>query len=65
MNVEQRKKWYTAPALKEIMRTIQRKYNIGLSDICQELPHYKLIFKMDGVNLLEYLCEKHKIQISK
>jgi len=30
MNVEQRKKWYNAPALKERMRTIQRKYNIGL-----------------------------------
>ena len=65
MNVEQRKKWYTAPALWERMRTIQRKYNIGLCHICQELPHYKLIFKMDGVNLVEYWCEKHKIQIPK
>jgi len=47
------------------MRTTQRKYNIGLCHICQELPHYKLIFKMDDVNLVEYWCEKHKIQIPK
>jgi hypothetical protein len=41
------------------MRTITRRYKIGGRHICQELPLYKVLYKMDGVTLVEYWCEKH------
>lgn len=63
MNVEHKTKWYTAPELKERMRTIQQKYKIGSCHICQSLPTHKLIWKLDGINLVEYYCEKHMDKI--
>jgi hypothetical protein len=41
------------------MRIIVRKYKIGGCHICQDFPLYKLIWKLDGINLVEYYCEKH------
>jgi hypothetical protein len=45
--------------LRERFKIIQRKYKIGLCHICQDLPLYKVLYKMDGINLVEYFCEKH------
>jgi hypothetical protein len=59
MNIQQKTKCYTSPALKERMRTIVREYKIGVCHICQEFPLYKVLFKMDGINLVEYYCQKH------
>jgi hypothetical protein len=59
MDVKHKTKWYTSPLLKERMRTIQQKYKIGCCHICQGLAAYKLIWKLDGINLVEYYCEKH------
>ena len=59
MNVEQRQKWYTPPQLRKRIKIIQRKYKIGLCHICRDLPLYKLEFRMDGITLVEYWCEKH------
>jgi hypothetical protein len=65
MNIEHKLKWYTCPGLKERMRTISQRYGIRSCHRCQNFPSVKLIWKLDGINLVEYYCESHKEQIPK
>ncbi len=59
MDIEHKIKWFTSPPLKERLRTIRQKYRIGGCHICQRLASWKLIWKLDGVNLVEYYCVKN------
>lgn len=59
MNIQHKTKWYTSPTLHNRLRTIQQKYKIGVCHICQKLPLWKVVYKMDGITLVEYWCEKH------
>jgi hypothetical protein len=64
LNVQYKTKWYTCPVLKDRLRTIQIKYQIGMCHICQSMPLYKLIWKLDGINLVEYYCQEHLDKIT-
>ena len=58
-NVEQHNKHYRPPQLKERKRVLSHKYQISMCCRCHEFPSVKLIYKLDGVNLVEYYCQDH------
>jgi hypothetical protein len=47
------------------IRTIKNKYFLGLCHICTGFPDYKITYQLDGIELLEFYCEKHKGFIKK
>jgi hypothetical protein len=59
VNIEHHIKWYTPPQVKESMRTLSQRYKISMCQICRSFPSYKVIFKMHGINLVEYFCSEH------
>lgn len=47
------------PPTAKMMRTLRTKYFGGLCHICQDIPIYRVTFKIDGAVLVEYYCQKH------
>ena len=58
-NMERHNKRYMPPQLKERRRVLSHKYQISMCCRCHEFPSVKLIYKLDGVNLVEYYCQDH------
>ena len=42
---------------------LKKEYYRGLCHHCGVFPDYKVIYKMDGITLLEYYCEEHKAHV--
>ena len=57
MDVSQKTKWYTPTQIKERKRRISQQYKISICAVCQAFPAFKLIWKYDGINRIEYFCD--------
>ena len=57
MDVSQKTKWYTPVQTKERMRRISQKYKISSCHYCHGFSAWKLIWKKDGINLVEFYCD--------
>jgi hypothetical protein len=56
MDVSQKTKWYTPTQIKERKRILSAQYNIRMCSICNNFPSVRLIWKTDGVQILQYYC---------
>jgi hypothetical protein len=56
LDVSHKTKWYTPVQLKERKRKISQKYKISMCCLCHDMPSIKLIWKLDGINRVEYYC---------
>jgi hypothetical protein len=63
MNIEHKLKWYISIPQKERMLRIRQKFKIGSCRICRNFPLWKVSYHMDGINLVEWYCEKHMNKI--
>jgi hypothetical protein len=44
---------------RNVMYRLKRYYYGGVCLICGKLPQYKVIHKMNGINLVEHYCQDH------
>jgi hypothetical protein len=58
-DIERRNKYYVPPQLKERKRALSHKYHISMCCMCHNFPTYKIIYKLDGISLVEYYCDSH------
>ena len=65
VNVEMWIKHRRPETMENRIRKIRKKYNLGLCHICSEFAYINVTYKMDGIILHEYFCERHKDKIDK
>jgi hypothetical protein len=51
--------YFRPPSLNNRKDDVKRKYFHGLCHICQDLPVYKVLYKLPDITLVEYYCNKH------